>query len=71
MTPWPAVTAGPRSAAKWGFGMAPPLPGGQARRRMAVPAVLAFLDDPLLVRADLPDALPEVKGLYTRCWRQD
>jgi hypothetical protein len=51
--------------------MAPPLPADQARQRTAVPAVLAFLDDPLLMRTDLPDALSEVKGLYSRCWRQD
>ncbi len=60
-----------RIAQKWGFGMAPPRPAQQERRRAASGTVLSFLESPSLIRASLPDALSEVKGLYNRCHRQD
>ena len=55
---------------KWGFGMAPPKAAAQAARVAAADRVLAYLDDD--ARTDeLPAALSEIKGLFSRVARQD
>lgn len=58
---------------KWGFGMAPPLPGTEAARQKAVAHVLE-----LLGRTVLPVNAPEtleacslVKGMFNRVLRED
>ncbi len=55
---------------KWGFGMAPPKPETQASRNRAAACLMAFLD--AYARDDeLPNALSEMKGLFSRIARQD
>jgi hypothetical protein len=55
---------------KWGFGMAPPKPEIQVRRAIAAEGVTAFLDDDRRAE-ELPAALAEIKGLFSRVARQD
>ncbi len=55
---------------KWGFGMAPPKPEAKALRKRAAEHLMAFLDADIRYD-DLPDALSEVKGLFSRVARQD
>lgn len=55
---------------KWGFGMAPLKPETQASRKRAAERLMAFLDAD--TRDDkLPEALSEMKGLFSRIARQD
>lgn len=59
---------------KWGFGMAPPRLGVTARRDTAVALLsghLAGVAGADVPRAELAEAISEVKGLFTRCWRCD
>lgn len=55
---------------KWGFGMAPPTPETQALRKRAAEHLMAFLDADAR-HDDLPDALSEMKGLFSRVALQD
>ncbi|WP_225855122.1 hypothetical protein [Micromonospora noduli] len=57
---------------KWGFGMAPVKPEVQQKRRQSVTAVLSCLqNDRIASSPALLEALSEVKGLYSRCHKQD
>lgn len=62
---------------KWGFGMAPVKPETQDRRRQAADTVLDVLNSIDLFKADshidplVADAFSEIKGLFTRCCKQD
>ncbi|WP_089008222.1 GIY-YIG nuclease family protein [Micromonospora viridifaciens] len=59
-------------AQKWGFGMAPVKSEVQQQRREAATAVLNFLRNPQHgLSPSLSDDLSVVKGLYSRCHRQD
>ncbi|WP_444951125.1 GIY-YIG nuclease family protein [Micromonospora ureilytica] len=59
-------------AQKWGFGMAPVKPDIEQKRRQSVAAVLSYLqNDPIESSTSLLEALSEVKGLYSRCHKQD
>ena len=57
---------------KWGFGMAPVKPEIQRQREQAVTMLLGILDaapgSPTPAEAD---AISEVKGLFTRSYKQD
>lgn len=57
---------------KWGFGMAPVKPEIQRQRELAVTMLLGILDmapgSPTPAEAD---AISEVKGLFTRSYKQD
>ncbi|MEU5725004.1 GIY-YIG nuclease family protein [Micromonospora sp. NPDC047738] len=57
---------------KWGFGMAPVKPAAHQERKSAAATVLALLDAVELERATAAlDQVAVVKGLYSRCYRQD
>lgn len=60
---------------KWGFGMAPVKPATAAKRQAAAGRVAAYVSEgtgaPLGRLEQLAADLPEVKGLFSRAWRQD
>lgn len=55
---------------KWGFGMAPVKPGVQAERRQSAVKLTDVLKSGLTDDETLA-VLSEIKGLFTRCWKQD
>lgn len=61
-----------RVHAKWGFGLAPEKPSVRMRREAATRRLLELIETLGAIpnRQDA-DAISEVKGLYTRAWRQD
>jgi hypothetical protein len=56
---------------KWGFGMAPVKPGIQRQRDLAATTVLSVLEADCSLRSSLTDDMSEVKGLFTRSYKQD
>ena len=56
---------------KWGFGMARVKPGTQERRNRAATAVLGLLKSASYPDSSIADDISEVKGLFTRCYKQD
>jgi hypothetical protein len=56
---------------KWGFGMAPIKPGVQHRRDQAATEVLTVLEGTGSPDPSSADAISEVKGLFTRSYKQD
>lgn len=66
---------GLRVEQKWGFGMAPVKPATATARHAAATRVLAYVSAgtaaPLGRLDQLAADLPEVKGLFSRAWRQD
>jgi T5orf172 domain-containing protein len=56
---------------KWGFGMAPPKPAAEERRRASAMLVRALLAGSCVQDQATLDALSEVKGLFARVARQD
>jgi T5orf172 domain len=56
---------------KWGFGMAPVKPGTQHQRDLAAAALLSLLEACGCPHPSAADCIPEVKGLFSRSWRQD
>lgn len=56
---------------KWGFGMAPVKPEVQYRRDQAATEVLAVLEGVSSPGPSSADAISEVKGLFTRSYKQD
>lgn len=61
-----------RVSQKWGFGMAPVKPEVQQQRVQAASSLLCFLEGQQgEAGASLQEDLSVVKGLYSRCHRQD
>jgi hypothetical protein len=56
---------------KWGFGMAPIKPEVMTKRIFQVQEVLNCLDNEVTNPASLADSLSQVKGLFTRVYKQD
>jgi hypothetical protein len=56
---------------EWGFGMAPVKPETQRRRDQAVADVLGMLEAVGSPDPSWADAISEVKGLFTRSYKQD
>jgi hypothetical protein len=56
---------------KWGFGMAPVKPRTQERRNAAAATVLGLLESAGCPDSPVADDISEVKGLFTRCFKQD
>lgn len=59
---------------KWGFGMAPPRAEQTARRDAAVARVTRYLNNHREAygrRDEVADAISEIKGLFTRSWKND
>jgi hypothetical protein len=55
---------------KWGFGMAPIKPATQSRRLHSAETVLKLIKDKV-VDEETPQHLSEMKGLFTRIFKQD
>jgi T5orf172 domain len=56
---------------KWGFGMAPVKPGTQERRTAAAGTVLGLLESAGCPDLWVADEISEIKGVFTRCFKQD
>jgi hypothetical protein len=56
---------------KWGFGMAPVKPRTQERRTRAAASVLSLLQSAGCPDSSVADDISEVKGLFTRAFKQD
>ncbi len=57
---------------KWGFGMAPPFKTTHLKRELSCKAVRQIITTPQIEAARLAaEEIAEVKGLFTRTWKQD
>lgn len=57
---------------KWGFGMAPVKPANDRKRIWSIGILLHFCEDPSLTPStSVLESISEIKGLFTRIWKQD